>query len=167
MANAILTIGVPGSGKTTFAKNFAKEQNLDYICPDEIRHDRFEEGFDPENQTEVWREAKLQVRESLRENRSLLLDSTMVDKNSRVSMINFITSIDPEAEIIAMHFDVPLEICLERNANRERHVPEHVIKSMFNRLEHNPVSESEGFSNIIKLDEMGQEIRNEFKIPRS
>jgi predicted kinase len=49
-------------------------------------------------------------------------------------------------EVQAVFFDVPLEICMERNKRRERTVGDDVMKKMAERLR--PPDFKEGFSKI-------------------
>jgi len=32
-----ITVGLPGSGKSTYAKNFIKDKNVEYLSSDELR----------------------------------------------------------------------------------------------------------------------------------
>jgi predicted kinase len=50
-------------------------------------------------------------------------------------------------EVQAVFFDVPIEVCLERNRRRERVVPEDVMRRMAAKLR--PPSFSEGFNKIV------------------
>lgn len=169
MTKFVLTIGLPGSGKTTYSKKYAGENGFDYISSDEIRYDRFTDEFgDNEEQSEIWREARLRIAQSLKEGKSVLLDSTMTHSKSRVNLIRFAKSIDENVEIIAMHFNTPLEVCLERNSKREKPVPSEVVEGMFKKYQ--TPSENEGFTEIIELDENfnpAEEIYTEFKTPIS
>jgi predicted kinase len=50
-------------------------------------------------------------------------------------------------EVQALFFDVPLEVCMERNSRRERSVQEEVMRRMAEKLR--PPSFKEGFSKIV------------------
>jgi predicted kinase len=50
-------------------------------------------------------------------------------------------------DVQAVFFDVPLEICMERNSRRERTVSDDVMKKMAERLR--PPTFKEGFSKIV------------------
>ena len=54
-----------------------------------------------------------------------------------------------QCEIEAWFFDVPLEICLERNRNRGRMVPEDALERMARKLV--PPRLEEGFSKIMVI----------------
>jgi predicted kinase len=49
-------------------------------------------------------------------------------------------------EVHAVFFDVPIEVCLERNRKRERQVKEEVVQRMAAKLK--PPSFEEGFAKI-------------------
>ena len=36
MRKVIIAFGLPGAGKTTFSKRFAREKNYSYVCPDSL-----------------------------------------------------------------------------------------------------------------------------------
>ena len=56
--------------------------------------------------------------------------------------------------IEALFFDVPLEVCLERNRNRLRQVPEDVMQKMAANLE--PPTLEEGFTRIVRVGKDGK-----------
>jgi predicted kinase len=49
-------------------------------------------------------------------------------------------------EVHGVYFDVPVEVCLERNQRRQRVVPEDVMRRMASKLR--PPSFEEGFAKI-------------------
>ena len=51
-----------------------------------------------------------------------------------------------DAEVEAVFFDTPIEICMERNAARHRIVPEEAIREMARKLR--PPAFDEGFNRI-------------------
>ncbi len=144
-------IGIQGAGKTTFSKKFADEQNIAYICPDEIRYDRYSD-FGKEDESEVWREARLRMQQALKEGKDFILDSTMAGKSGRQTTFNFIRSIDPQAEITGIQIHTDLEKADERNNLREKPVPRESLEKFNERLMMHPPSEEEGFTRVIHLD---------------
>ena len=64
-------------------------------------------------------------------------------------------------EVHAVFFDVPLEVCLERNRKRERQVKEEVIQRMAQKLK--PPSFEEGFTKItvvrVKAPQQSDQLR--------
>jgi predicted kinase len=89
------------------------------------------------------------VRQLLRQRLELrrprtFIDATNLTRKERRPYIKLADLYDCDAE--ALYFDVPLDVCLERNAARDRCVPPSVIADMSRRLE--PPAYDEGFSRI-------------------
>jgi predicted kinase len=57
-------------------------------------------------------------------------------------------------ELEALFFDVPVEVCIERNKQRGREVPEQAIRNMAESME--PPAEQEGFTRIIRVPDTAQ-----------
>ena len=85
------------------------------------------------------------------------VDATNLSPRERKQWIGMARSFGYEVQ--AVFFDVPLEVCLERNRKRERVVSEEVMRNMAQRLK--PPTFDEGFSKIVmvrvKSKESGQE----------
>jgi len=72
------------------------------------------------------------------------LDATNLSPHERRSWIKLAHDFGYEAH--AVFFDVPPEICMERNRRRERNVPEDVMQRMASKLR--PPKFEEGFAKI-------------------
>jgi len=132
MKTLILTIGVPGSGKSTWSKEFVKE-NPDYIriCPDEIREELTGNINDQSKNYLVWEIARKRVIENLKKY-NVILDATNVNTKSRNKFIKGI-----EATIEYKIFNADKTECVKRiqkdiknNVNRSN-VPIEVINRMY------------------------------------
>ena len=76
---------------------------------------------------------------------NVIFDATNISRKNRVNLINFLKECEVE-NIVADYFPVTIDVALERNQQRKRHVPEKVIHKMFGKIE-KPKYE-EGFSEI-------------------
>ena len=125
MKNSILFIGLPGSGKTTFIQNNIRDYNIvdadqikishpdwDPLCP-ELVHD----WSVKKAEEEMNRLSDLGV--------NICMDSGGVNNRYSIRIINMLKSKGYNVELI--HMDTPLDICLKRNFERDRKVPECVI----------------------------------------
>ena len=72
------------------------------------------------------------------------VDATNLSAHERRQWIKMAKSFGYEAQ--AVFFDVPLEVCMERNSRRERTVSDDIMRKMAERLR--PPSFKEGFSKI-------------------
>lgn len=124
---AILFIGLPSSGKTTYIQN--NKLYLDYtiVSADDIKasHPEFNPR-DPEplHQWSV-KEAERLMNEYSDKKINICMDSGGVNNSYSLRIINMLKNKGYHIKII--HMDTPLDICLERNRNRERFVPEQAI----------------------------------------
>jgi len=152
MAKVIIGIGVPGSGKTTILKDFAEKYGYAYLCPDDIRA---EHTGDAKNQTrnqEVWDEARRRVESFLTSGRIVVFDATFADERTRSAFLAFVRKHGAE-KIQGIFIDAPLETAKERNAKRDRIVPEYVVERMYDNLSKTPPQIDEGFDTLFTLDE--------------
>jgi predicted kinase len=149
---AIIGIGIPGSGKTSYLKPLALEQSLLYVSADELRQQFTGDMSNHSKDTAVWQTVFKRIQQSLNSNKysGVVVDATHAKfKDRRKSIIacqNY-----GATDVIGYWFDTDLDIALARNANRSRSVPEQAIKKMNQSLQQNPPSITDGFSRIHKL----------------
>ena len=119
-------IGISGSGKSTYALKFAKDNNLSYVSSDDIRREICGDTTCQDFNREVFTLAEKRVRYHLLSNRSVIFDATNYKPSSR----KFLKDIKDyfayklvDVELVAICLDVPFDICKSRNEKRERSVP--------------------------------------------
>jgi predicted kinase len=130
--NAAVLVGPPGVGKSTYATILASETNAFVLNGDNIRKQLYGDESHQGNWGEIWERTE----ELLAENagRYIIVDGTHCRADYRAETLTLLQSYG-YTDIEAIVFQKPLEICLMQNANRQRNVPEHVIKQMFADLE--------------------------------
>jgi predicted kinase len=55
--------------------------------------------------------------------------------------------------IICVFFNLPLQVCLDRNSKRDRKVPVEILERMYSNIQENPPTQIEGFDDIIVVTE--------------
>jgi predicted kinase len=144
-----LTVGLPASGKSTWARKKLDEsiranQSITRISPDDIR-------FDTDcSIAQAWMTARSNLMDAIAEKSSIIiLDATSLNWNSRREWHKLANLTG--YKVRAFLFDVDFDICMERNAAREgqRKVPEEVMVQ-FREVLSWPVIE-EGFISIEKI----------------
>jgi predicted kinase len=135
----IIMIGVPGSGKTTWAKQYLEEHKNDEfkwvrVSRDDIRMMCFNVEFDTANEVTVTQIEDKLVRLALEEGKNVLIDATHINRKSRNKWHKLALDIGG-INVIEKGFKIDLETCLERNRNRDRKVPEVIIRNMHERLQ--------------------------------
>ncbi len=153
-------IGLPGVGKTTFARNFViSNPEWMIITLDAIREMLY--GcyvYKDSDQAMVQRIAGFIVRQIAQSGRNAILDDTVMvlTKASRKELISSLRAMfyAERVQIRAIVFNYDLEICLNKRLADPRGVSsqqwKRVITDMVQEFE--PVSKSEGFDKITYID---------------
>lgn len=131
--NILLLIGLPGSGKTTWKKEFlAKNDGWMSIGRDDFRFMIADSPFlDWKGETLVSELMLSAGRKIVQSGYNLIIDNT----HCRLSYINdAIEKLGDIANIDYRYFDVPLDTCIERDLKREKKVGEEVIRKMHKDL---------------------------------
>ena len=129
MNKFICMVGLPASGKSTHAQTLADRYNAIICSSDNIRVELFNDVNDQLHNTEVFKELYKRIKNYLRDGKDVIMDSTNISYKRRMAFLAELTNIPCEKICILMA--TPYEECLRRNAERERKVPEHVIKRMY------------------------------------
>ena len=132
MKRLILFAGVPASGKTSKAKELI-EQGFSKLCADDIRVELYEDAAIQGDNVEIYRIFDERLDSLLGEEQDIIVDNTNIMIEHRMSIINRARSAG-YVDIEIWLFDVPLEVCLERNRLRHRVVRDDVIVEMHQNL---------------------------------
>lgn len=148
MATLNIIIGIPGSGKSNYAKKYLLTNNSVYLSSDDIRIELY--GFEDQTHNDVVFETmKKRTLNALKEGKDVIYDATNLNKKRRSGIINEAHKLD--AQIDAYLYCTPINIILERNITRaERQLPWDKLVQMIQSIE--PPMYYEGFDNIYLID---------------
>ena len=137
----VLAIGLPGSGKTTWFRR----RGVTPLSSDLLRNILFDDVEEQRYQGLVFSTLRSLLRARLIAKMPWnYVDATNLSIHERRQWIKMAKSFGYEVQ--GVFFDVPLEVCLERNRSRDRMVAEEVMRKMAEKLKP-PVFE-EGFAKI-------------------
>lgn len=139
----ILTIGIPGSGKSTWAKNY-QEQNPGtiIISTDEIRKEQGETVCNPEHNNAIHEEARRRVKDIFdhpeKYNYNDGLGPEVIVDSTNVDLVEWIKYKELNPTILAAKvFDVDVDDAYDRQEARGRVVPLDVLEDKYYSLQAN------------------------------
>lgn len=131
MNQFIMIAGLPGSGKSTIAKELANARNAVLHSSDDVRQELFGDANNQEMNELVFRELNTRIMEHLNDGRNVVYDATNLNYKKRKAFLDRM-KIECRKECVLVA--TPYEICLERNNGRERKVPQDVIEKMYRSI---------------------------------
>jgi predicted kinase len=136
-AYLVITFGIPGSGKTTWARKVLSEnEGFERICPDEIRAELC--NGNPSDQSrngDVWKEAYHTLKAKLEHKKIVIFDATNINPTTRKALETIAT--ERNAMVLYKLFPCEVEEAkrrikqdIESQVNRSN-VPDDVVDRMF------------------------------------
>lgn len=144
MATLYMLIGLPGSGKSFYAKSLSEKTGAIIHSSDAIREELLGSEEDQSESTKVFELLHCRVKKDLGDGRDVIYDATNINSKRRRAFLQELIKYD--CKKIAIFIATPYEKCLERNNTRNRKVPEHVIKRMY--MSFNVPCTQEGFDEV-------------------
>ncbi len=150
----ILLIGLPASGKSSLARSLAEKGDRAIISTDTIRQDLFGDeaiqGPWLQVRTEVERRMRNAVSQIHKHSyAAAIYDATNAKRSYRKEAIYLARSVG-FTFIAGVWVDTPLEVCLHRNQQRDRQVPDEIILQMDRQLHDAPPSFADGLDDLIR-----------------
>lgn len=146
MRELFIICGIPGSGKSTFLRNYVKESSSVVLSRDAIRFSLLKEDSDYfEYEPIVEQMFYNGITKALQLGYDVFADQSSISSAARKKLLSRVCSYK---KVNAIYVKTPLEICIKRNKFRigRAKVPNDVIVDMYNHF--SPPTFKEGFDSI-------------------
>lgn len=127
----IMFVGLPASGKSTYAEEL-KGRGYHIHSSDVIREELTGDVNAQDKNTDVFTVLHKRVKDDLGNGISCVYDATNMSMKRRKAFLDEIKKYGCRKKCVL--FVIPVEVCKERNANRERKVPDEVFDKMIKQF---------------------------------
>lgn len=131
MAKMFLMCGHPGSGKSTYAREFAKQNNFRYLSIDDMYAIFNGDPTSHDNKFDVWMTFFRQIHAAEIAGQDIVIDTNAPTRADRYEFLNWFSNF--EHYLIWVHASEKL--CLKNNQHRSRVIPEDHMKKLFTSFE--------------------------------
>lgn len=146
MPKFIMLVGIPAVGKDTWAREYVKEHPYTVIhSSDDIREELYGDASCQESPAKVFELMRSRTIRDLRAGKDVIYNATNIKYKDRKSILSQVKKMT-DAVCYCKIFVAPVEVCKERNAKRERVVPDFVYDRMLQSFQ--VPFYNEGFDNI-------------------
>ncbi len=128
MTTLTVMVGLSGSGKSVYAKNLVAGTSAILIESDEYRQRLYGDAAIQGDNQKLFQAINRDVVSNLQSGHDVVFDATNLSYKFRIQLLQQVKKLNVRCVAIVMA--TQFSICLERNANRSRVVPEHVLYRM-------------------------------------
>lgn len=136
MNEVIILQGIPGSGKTTYAKNWVKENPTKRI---RVNQDDIRNMLGPywikEREHLVHLIQNAVITSAMEEGYNIIVDNMNLNPKAITRVVSLVKVHNEEHcnyQIMMHQMETPLEECIQRDAKREKPIGEEVIRDIYN-----------------------------------
>ncbi len=150
----LLLVGIPGSGKSTWARDFVRANpRYRIVSTDAIRARCYGDEGIQGDWLQLWRQVIIQWQQGIEaiqrgDLEGIIYDATNARRRHRREAIAAARQAG-FTSITLVWFDVPLTVALERNRGRSRQVPPEVIATMHRQIQAAPPSLAEAVEHVL------------------
>ena len=156
-APLLIMVGLPGSGKSTWAKRYTRGYpSYQIISTDDIRRQLYGDAAIQGEWRDIWRRVIQQLSEGYQaitqgQASGVIYDATNVRRRHRREFVQTARRYGYRP-VVAVWMDVPLATCLMRNRARSRQVPTEIIEKMYRQLTAAPPTQAEALDQVYRVE---------------
>lgn len=141
-STVIMLVGLPASGKSTFAERIARDINATIISSDKLREELYGDVNNQDNNVNIFEELYRRARFLLESGNDVIIDATNISQKRRIHFNKEFREFTRNV----IYFNVSVRACILYDSARERTVGEEVISKMYKNLQ--VPTYAEGWDNI-------------------
>jgi predicted kinase len=126
MTKFYMMVGLPASGKSTYAKLLAEEVDGIVVSSDGIRAEWYGDEAIQGDPSKIFREVELRCKNALGAGQSVVMDATNMNAKKRTNFLRQLPACYKACVVMA----VPFDVCIARDEVRPRHVGPEVMEKM-------------------------------------
>lgn len=140
MSKVYVLVGLPGAGKSTYARELSKETGAKIFSSDKIREEIGVDGGDSSEHRQVFNILYKRLFGEILRGHDAIFDATNISYKNRVGFIRELNAKCNNVgcgiiEKVCIVIATPYEICLAQNEMRKEAIPSEVIKRMYKNWE--------------------------------
>lgn len=126
-------VGIPASGKTTWAKNIKDDIDAIHISSDDLRVELYGDVNNQEHNSELFQIMNKRTKELLKIGHNVIYDATNINSRKRTAFLKELNRID--CKKICIYFATSINSCDNNDSERDRQVGFDVIDKMYRNLQ--------------------------------
>lgn len=148
--SVVMMVGVPGSGKSRIAEQLSTLLSIPILSSDAIREEICGDASNQSINDAMWQLLYQRAESALASQQSVIIDATHAVAEYRRKDIDRYRTLGAQA-VVGVYIVTSFHMACERNALRERTIPQHAIRRMHGFLQATPPSTAEGFDMVIPV----------------
>lgn len=134
MATLYFLVGIPASGKTTWAENkITSSVDIVHLSSDSLREELYENVNDRDHNNEVFSVMNKRTKENLKNGIDVIYDATNINSKRRVAFLKEFNKII--CKKVCVYFSINPNVCMNNDSFRDRQVGDEVIENMYKNLQ--------------------------------
>ena len=150
MPTLYILIGPPACGKSTFAKLMRGYDLGTIVSSDQVRKQLYGDESVQKDHAKVFAICHNKIKDAIADGQDVIFDATNTAPNHRNTAMDVARDAGAD-QIVGIMYNGTLEKCLENNRNRDRQVPEEVIRRLYDDMYRFEPKLSDVFDELIPL----------------
>lgn len=134
----IMMCGLPGSGKSTYAKDFVSKQDEKWVIhsSDELRRELLGDQTRQDKNDLIFSEMHSRIARDLVAGINVIYDACNIQRKNRMAFIQFLKQKKVACDIQCVFMAAPFKMCVSQNSKRfgDDRVPDYVIRKMYRQF---------------------------------